>query len=124
MSDDVKNNIQEENLEQVEETVEEAVEEIVEETVEEIAEDETETIEDVVEDAIDDTSVVEEHAKEDDNKWADVFSRLDALEQRIGELMLQGGPEKAALEEEDELSEIELENQKWYERNAQMRNFY
>jgi hypothetical protein len=38
--------------------------------------------------------------------------------------MIQGGPEKAALENEDELSEIELENQKWYERNARMRNFY
>lgn len=122
MPDDVKNDIQEENenLEQVEEAVEEVVEETVNEAVEE-------TTEEAVEETAEETpseSVVEEHVKEDESKWAEVFSRLDALEQRIGELMLQGGPEKAILEDEDELSEIELENKKWYERNAQMRNFY
>lgn len=123
MNDDVKKDIQEENenLEQVEEAVEEAVEEVVEETIDE-------TVEETAEESAEETpseSVVEEHAKEDESKWAEVFSRLDALEQRIGELIIQGGFNRTNLDnDEDELSEIELENKKWYERNALMRNLY
>lgn len=65
---------------------------------------------------------VEDHAVGDEDKWMKVFNRLDALEERVGELMMQGGPEKADMEEETEVSDIEKENQKWYSRNAQRMN--
>ena len=118
MNDDVKKDIQEENenLEQVEEAVEEVVEETVEETIDE-------TVEETAEETPSE-SVVEEHVKDDESKWAEVFSRLDALEQRIGELIIQGSSVRTIVDDEDELSEIELENKKWYERNALMRNLY
>ena len=100
----------------------------VEEQEETVAEEQEEAAENPESDVEQDEAVSEEavleHAQGDEGKWDSVFSRLDALEQRVGELMMQGGPVKAEMEEESEISDVELENQKWYERNAQTRNGY
>lgn len=109
--------IQEEtvNLEEVEQA--EDVEEVDEvEDVEEESE--------VIENEIEEPEVLEEDVKEDESKGNDaILSRLDALEQRIGELMAQGGVDNSVLEDDTELSDIELENKKWYTRNSIMRNY-
>ena len=116
MDDVLKEDIQEEVVEEV---VEEIVDEVVEEIVDEVVDDE-EYPDDQPDDQPEEQSVDVES-----ERYNVILSRLDALEERIGEIIIQGGVDNSVLEDDDddELSDIELENQKWYARNAIMRNY-
>ncbi len=120
MDDVLKEDIQDEVVDEVvDQVVDEVVDEVVDDIVDEVVDDE-----EYPDDQPDDQPE-EQPVDVESERYNVILSRLDALEERIGELMIQGGVDNSVLEDDDddELSDIELENQKWYARNAIRHNY-